>query len=188
MKSILHINSSARSGDSLTRQVTSALVSELNKNNNHEVIERNVAQGVSFIDEQWVTATFTDAERRTDQQKQVLAYSDVLVDELKKAKYLVIGAPMYNFSIPATLKAWIDMIARAGVTFKYTEQGPVGLLSDKKAYVVLASGGVEIGSALDFSSSYLKQVLAFIGLTDVTIINAAEQGILAKEQLIEVVS
>ncbi len=189
MKAILHIDSSARSEDSITRQVTSELTARLkHQHKNHKVIERNVAQGVSFIDEQWVAANFTDAKQRTDQQKQALAYSDNLVKELQLAEYVVIGAPIYNFSIPATLKAWIDMIARAGVTFKYTNKGPIGLLSDKKVYLVLASGGVEIGSAMDFSSSYLKHVLSFIGLNDVTIINGSEKGLLDKDRLIEVMS
>jgi len=97
-----------------------------------------------------------------------------LVEELKAADTIVIGAPIYNFNIPAALKAWIDLIARARLTFKYGENGPVGLLKNKKAYIVMASGGVPIGSAMDFASGYLQHVLAFVGITDVTIIDASQ--------------
>ena len=97
---------------------------------------------------------------------------DELVSELKNADVLVIGVPVYNFSIAATLKAWIDMIARARLTFQYTENGPVGLLEGKKAYLVVATGGVPIGGPMDFATPYLRHALSFIGITDVEIIAA----------------
>lgn len=91
---------------------------------------------------------------------------------MQEAEIIVIGSPIYNFSIAASLKAWIDMVARVGVTFKYTSTGPVGLLQNKKVYIAVASGGVKVGSEYDFSYAYLKHVLAFIGLTDVTIVDS----------------
>ena len=97
-----------------------------------------------------------------------------MIEELKSADTIVIGVPIYNFGIPARLKAWIDLVARAGVTFRYTEAGPQGLLENKRAIIATASGGVPVGSPADFATTYLKQVLAFIGITDVTII-AADQ-------------
>ena len=98
--------------------------------------------------------------------------NDALVQEVKEADIIMIAAPIYNFSIPASLKAWIDLIARAGLSFRYTSEGPVGLLTGKKAYVVIASGGTQIGSEIDFASGYLRHVLGFIGIDDVSLISA----------------
>ncbi|MEO9598959.1 NAD(P)H-dependent oxidoreductase [Parasphingorhabdus sp.] len=125
--------------------------------------------------EDWVHANFTDENERTDAQKAELALSDRLVDELIAADTLVIGTPIYNFSVPASLKAWIDMIARARKTFQYTANGPEGLLTGKKAYVLIASGGTEVGSDIDFASGYLRHILGFVGITDVTIVAADQQ-------------
>ncbi len=188
MKNILRIDSSARHDTSLTRKATSAIVQWLqNPSENHQIVERNVATGLSFINEQWVGATFTPVEQRTSEQRQALSDSDVLVEELQAADHIVIGVPMYNFSIPASLKAWLDMVARAGVTFKYTENGPVGLLSNKKVIVALASGGVTLGSAMDFASGYLKHVLGFLGLNDVTFVSANEGSVVKNNVLNTVV-
>ena len=96
------------------------------------------------------------------------------MSELRDADVVVMGVPVYNFSIPAVLKAWIDMISRARLTFRYTENGPVGLLQGKKAYIVVASGGVAVGSDYDFATPYLRHALAFIGITDIEFV-AAEQ-------------
>jgi FMN-dependent NADH-azoreductase len=101
-----------------------------------------------------------------------MSFSDELVAELKSADAVVIATPIYNFSVPAPLKAWIDLIARPRVTFRYTPKGPVGLLQGKRAYVAIASGGTPIGGELDFASTYLRHMLGFIGITDVTIIGA----------------
>ena len=99
-----------------------------------------------------------------------------LIAELKAADVVVIGAPIYNFGIPAALKAWVDMIARARKTFRYTSEGPEGLLKGKKAYVVIASGGMPVDSDMDFATPYLRQVLGFIGITDVEVIAADALG------------
>ncbi|MDH3266802.1 MAG: NAD(P)H-dependent oxidoreductase, partial [Gammaproteobacteria bacterium] len=116
-------------------------------------------------------------------QREALAFSDRLVAELQHADAIVIGAPIYNFNIPAALKAWIDMIARARVTFRYTDNGPKGLLEGKKAYIVVASGGVKIGSKADFATPYLRHALAFVGITDVEFIGAEQLNSRAQEAI-----
>lgn len=178
---ILHINSSSRIDGSVTREISSQLVAQLQKQTGSLVSHRDLAEGVPFIDEQWVGANFTDPTERSDEQKAVLALSDKLVDEIKQASHIVIAAPIYNFSVPAVVKAWIDMVARARETFRYTENGPEGLLKGKKAYLVVASGGVPLGSEVDYASTYLRHVLGFLGIYDVTLVNANELGQAANE-------
>ena len=190
-QNVLLINSSGRFEGSVTRQLSQLVVKQLKNNTNESsLVTRELTEGLPFINEEWIGATFTPVESRTHEQKQALEFSDELVGELQSADTIVIASPIYNFSIPAVLKAWIDLTARAQLTFKYTEKGPVGLIENKKIYIAIASGGVPIGSAMDFASPYLKQALGFIGLTDVTIINASsinlsgEQGENSAEQQI----
>jgi len=171
---ILSINSSGRTAQSSTRKLSDELITTLNPQ--ARVVERDVANGIPFVDEDWINANFTAEEDRTESHRQKLAYSDSLVKELQDADTIVIGLPIYNFGIPASLKAWVDMIARARLTFKYTANGPEGLLTGKRAYMVVASGGTPIGSDIDFATSYMRQALKFVGITDVTIINAGESG------------
>lgn len=171
---VLLVNASSRYQDSLTRAVSAEVARYLADQTGLSLTERDVAAGLPFINEAWVNANFTDPAARSDDQQQTLAQSDALVAELQKAQQLIIGVPVYNFSIPATLKAWIDLVARARETFRYTENGPEGLLKTQKAYLVLASGGVPIGSELDFATGYLRQVLGFLGITDVTVIDASQ--------------
>lgn len=174
-KTILHIDASARAEGSVSRELTEALVkSMLEKFKDTKMLRRDVSQGLPFLDEAWVEANFTDTASRTSDQRMKLALSDTLVNELKSADTIVIGTPIYNFSIPAALKAWIDLVARARETFRYTDNGPIGLLEGKKAIVVVASGGTKVGSEIDFASNYLKHVLGFLGITDVEVI-AADQ-------------
>jgi FMN-dependent NADH-azoreductase len=137
-----------------------------------DIKRRDLAKGLPFIDEEWVTANTTPEEERSEHHRRTLAHSDELVAELQDADVLVIGAPIYNFSVPAVLKAWIDMVARARLTFRYTETGPEGLLTGKKAYVIVPSGGVPVGSEVDFATPYLRHALAFIGITDVEFVGA----------------
>lgn len=172
-RNILQIDSSGRSQGSLTRELSEKITTRLS-NNNSEVVKRDLNSGIPFVNEEWIGANFTDKDQRNQKQKESLKISDLLVAELQAADHIVIGSPIYNFNIPAVLKAWIDMIARAKLTFEYSENGPVGLLKNKKAYIVIASGGVPVGSAMDFSYNYLKHVLAFVGITDVTIIDASK--------------
>ena len=171
---VLLVTSSARQQGSVTRQLTDELLVAMRAQHPQvRVQQRDVAQQMPFIDEMWVSANFTPERQRNDTQKQALATSDALVAELQQADVILIAVPIYNFSIPASLKAWIDQIARAGLTFSYTSDGPVGRLHGKRAYVVLASGGTEIGSEIDFASVYLKHVLGFIGIHQVELIAAS---------------
>lgn len=174
MTKILRIDSSIKGPASITRKLTDEIVARLGG----AVTERN-ANGIPLIDGAWIGAAYTPAESRTAEQNAALALSDELIGELEAADVLVIGAPIYNFGVTGPLKAWIDQICRAGVTFKYTETGPVGLMRNKRVIVAYASGGVPMGSAYDLSSSYIKQVLGFIGLTDVTFV--AAEGVAADE-------
>ena len=172
---VLEISSSGRRDGSVTRKLSNDLVAALeDRFGTIETTRRDLSSGVPFVDEAWIEANFTPDAVRTRQHVEALAYSDELVVELKKADIVVIGVPIYNFSIPATLKAWIDMIARARLTFQYTDSGPVGLLEGKKAYLVVATGGVPVGSAIDFATPYLRHALAFVGINDVEVI-AADQ-------------
>jgi len=170
---ILHINSSARLADSTTRALGNDVVSSLEERHGQiEVTHRDLAKGLPFVDEAWVDANFTAVENRSEQQQDTLAYSDGLVAEIEAADVIVIGVPVYNFSIPATLKAWIDLVARAGLTFRYTEDGPQGLLNGKKTYLSMASGGVVIDGPADFATPYLRHALGFIGIDDVEVVAA----------------
>jgi len=139
------------------------------------VTRRDVAQGLPFVDEAWVNANLTDPDQRSDAHRETLAGSDTLVAEVMAADVIIISTPIYNFGVPASLKAWVDQIARARLTFHYTEQGPKGLLSGKKVYILTATGGTEVGSAIDFATPWLKFVLGFLGITDVEVI-AADRG------------
>mgnify|MGYP000489135813 FL=1 len=168
-KTILHIDASARTEGSVTRDLSAKIVAKLGA---AEVIRRDLAQPLPLLDSAWVGANFTPADQRSDAQKAELALSDALVAELQKADTIVIGAPVYNFSVPSTLKAWIDLVARAGVTFSYSEAGPKGLLEGKRAIIAVASGGTAVGSDVDFATGYLRHVLGFIGITDVEIVAA----------------
>jgi len=171
---VLRVDSSARSEGSISRWVADELIERLRESEGAvEVRVRDLAVAApSFVDAAWVDANFTPTEQRTQEQKAALAESDALVGELKAADVLVIGVPIYNFGIPAKLKAWIDMVARARLTFRYTENGPVGLLKGKRAYLAVASGGTAVGSELDFATGYLRHVLGFLGIDDVQIVAA----------------
>lgn len=172
---VLRVDSSARAENSTTRKLIESLLSHLSEKQELDITLRNVAEGLPFVSPDWVGANFTDPADRNAEQQKTLAQSDALIAEVQAADVLVIGVPVYNFGVPAALKAWIDMIARARETFKYTETGPVGLVSGKKAYLVVASGGTEVGSGIDFATPYMKHILSFIGVTDVTVIAAGQQ-------------
>ncbi len=166
----LLIQSSARTEGSVTRKLARKLAEGFGA----PVATRDISNGLPVISADWVAANGTDPSERSDAQREVLSQSDSLVAELRDADRIVISAPLYNFSIPASLKSWIDLVARARETFRYTETGPEGLLKGKKAYIVAASGGVPVGSPVDFATPYLRHVLGFLGIDDVNII-AADQ-------------
>ena len=170
---LLNIQASARHDGSVTRQLSDKILTEIAADH---TITRDLATGLPLLNAAWLAANFTLTDDRTDMQHETLALSDSLITEIKQADTIVIGSPVYNFSVPAVLKAWVDQIARVGVTFKYTPNGPIGLLSDKRAIIVIASGGTPVGSDIDYASGYLKHIMGFIGITDVTIIAADALG------------
>lgn len=174
MSHILRIDASARQSGSTTRLLADQLVDRLVEQSYGATVTRRDLNLTppAFLDENWVGANFTDEAERSDEQTALLAKSEELIAELEAADIIVITAPIYNFAIPATLKAWIDQVARARRTFRYSEAGPEGLLKGKRAYIVFASGGVPLGSQVDFASGYLKHILGFIGITDVTVVAA----------------
>mgnify|MGYP001942900625 FL=1 len=165
-----------RKNGSYSRTLSDRLIAQLKRQTPSNVKQRDLADGIPFINEAWIESNFTDVSERTAEQRAVLSCSDALINEVKTADILVIGLPIYNFNVPAAFKAWIDQIARAKVTFRYGENGPEGLLENKKAYVILSSGGTQLGSDIDFVSNYIHHVLAFIGITDVTLIDSSGIG------------
>ncbi|MDW4497305.1 NAD(P)H-dependent oxidoreductase [Sulfitobacter sp. D35] len=166
---VLHIDASARAEGSVSRRLSAEVAARFP---GAEILRRDLAGGLPVLDAAWIGANVTPANGRTPSQREALALSDELVSELERADVVVIGLPIYNFGIPAALKTWVDLVARAGVTFRYTENGPEGLLTGKRAIVVLASGGTEVGSDIDFASGYLRHFLGFLGITAVEIIAA----------------
>jgi FMN-dependent NADH-azoreductase len=176
MSKLLHINSSVRTSGSVSRQLTAEFIEKWQgARPEFQIVERDLASHpVPHVTEQAIGAYFTPAESRSVEQAEAVKLSDQLVAELMTADVIVIGAPMYNFSVSSSLKAWIDHIARAGVTFKYTETGPVGLLDGKKVFVFTSRGGVYSegpAKSLDFHETYLRGVLGFVGLNDVTFVH-----------------
>ena len=168
--SILRIDASARRDGSVSRDLADKIIARFGTD--ATIVTRDLARGLPLIDEDWVGANFTPADQRTDAQKDKLALSDDLVAELQAADTVVIGLPIYNFGVPAAFKAWIDQIARAGVTFQYLEYGPKGLLEGKRAIVAVASGGTEAGSEIDFATGFVRHILGFVGITDVDFVTA----------------
>lgn len=167
--SLLRIDSSARRDTSVSRKLADDVVAKLAAAN-AVITSRDVGDGLPQIGGDWLAANFTPEADRTEDQRGTLALSDALIAEVKAAGTLVISLPIYNFGIPSGLKAWIDQVARAGITFKYTPDGPVGLLEGKRAIITVASGGTEVGGPIDFATGYLRHVLGFIGIKDVEIV------------------
>ncbi len=172
IKNILRVDASARVEASISRQLSAKLVDHFAEQEAVKIQIRDLNESLPFVSEDWITSNFTRPDKRTAEDEARLSFSSGLVAELKEADILVIGTPIYNFSVPAALKAWIDMIARVGLTFQYTESGPVGLLQGKRAIILVASGGTQVGSDIDFATPYLRHALAFIGIMDVTFIAA----------------
>jgi FMN-dependent NADH-azoreductase len=171
---ILQINSSLYSGNGQSSRLADEFVAALRaRNPGAELVVRDLAgEPVPHLDEQRFQAFLEKPEKRNHFQKSVVAYSDTLIDELRRADVIVLGLPMYNFGVSSQLKSWIDHIARAGETFKYSEKGPVGLLTGKKAYVLAARGGLYAGSPADTQTAYVRLLLGFLGVTDVEFVYA----------------
>ncbi len=167
MTIVLHINASGTINGSVSRAATAKLLEGLAPT---RVITRDLAAtDLPHVDETWINTRLIAEDALTDVDRTVLAHSDMLIKEIKAADIILIGMPMYNFGMSASLKAWIDLIARPKVTFAYTDKGPVGLLQDKRAIVAVSSGGVPVGSAADYATPHMQQVLRFIGIDDITV-------------------
>lgn len=171
---ILQINASARREAANSTRVANSIVARLQAANPAAGITVRDLAGTPHpvLDEAALGALFTPDEKRTAEQAARVALDDALIAELQAADAIVLGVPMYNFGVPVQLKNWIDAIARNGVTFRYTEQGPEGLLKGKTAYVALARGGAYRGTEADSQVPYLKTVLGFLGISDVHFIYA----------------
>ena len=171
---ILQINASARSAGANSTRLADAVTARLLAQFPDAIVElRDLAsEPHPVLDEPALTALFTPAEQRSPEQAARVALDDALIAQVQAVDTLVLGVPMYNFGVPVQLKTWIDAIARAGVTFRYTANGPEGLLKGKKVYVALARGGLYRDTPADSQVPYLKSVLAFLGMTDVEFIYA----------------
>ena len=178
MTIILHIDASVEDAEtSHSRRLSAQLVDALQRNHpGASVTRRDVdADRLPHVDASFRKSWMADAADRTPDQAEVVERSQALVDEIKAADVVVIGSPMYNFSVPSTLKAWIDHVAVAGQTFRYTDQGPEGLLHARKAYLALSSGGVYTegpAAGMEHLGSYLTGLLGFMGITDVETVRA----------------
>jgi FMN-dependent NADH-azoreductase len=174
MKTLLQLNSSIFSDAGQSTRLADAFITGRKAiEPGLKVVVRDLAKDpVPHLTADGFQGFLAKPEARTPAQAQVVAYSDALIDEIKRADTIVLGLPMYNFAVPSTLKAYFDHIARAGVTFKYTDKGAVGLLTGKKAYVFAARGGVYLGTTADTQTAYVRDFLAFLGITDVEFVYA----------------
>lgn len=169
---ILQINSSIRGGLSASNRLASAVVARLQSlNPGAETTVRDLSKH-PFLDAEALQALGTPADQRTPAQAARVAVDDQAIAEVQAADVLVLGVPLYNLAEPVQLKAWIDSITRAGTTFRYTAEGPEGLLKGKKAYVVFARGGLYRDTAFDTQTPYLRNLLGFLGIVDVTFLHA----------------
>jgi len=189
MKTLLQLNSSIFSSGGQSTQLADQFVGTWHiKEPETQIIVRDLANDpIPHLDAQRVLAFFAQPETRTPEQQAYVTESDRLIDEIKHAQIIVIGLPMYNFGIPSTLKAYFDQIARAGVTFRYTENAPEGLLTGKKAYIFATRGGLYAGTPLDSQTNYVRDFLGFLGITDVEFIYAEglNTGDTAKEAALD---
>ena len=174
MKKILHIISSPRGDASMSIKLGNAIIEKLQAAYpDSQVKEHDLLKDrFPHLDEMHIASFFTPEENRSAQNKEAIRPSDEAIQEITDAEIIVIGTPLFNFGIPSSLKAWIDHIARAGVTFKYDENGPEGLVKGKKVYVAMASGGIYSDGPMasyDFAVPYLRSALGFLGMTDITV-------------------
>ncbi len=177
MKRVLHITSSPRSESSISKKLGNAVVEKITDKYPDSILKKRDLTNPLFphLEETHINAFFTPAENRTSEQLETVKLSDTVIDELHEADIIIIETPLYNFSITSTLKSWLDHIARAGKTFSYNENGPEGLVKNKKVYLAFSSGGVYSEGerqAYDFVVPYLKQTLGFMGMTDISVVRA----------------
>ncbi|KPP86922.1 FMN-dependent NADH-azoreductase [Erythrobacter sp. HL-111] len=180
MTTILHIKASIRGEESVSNALGQRIVDGLTRTGEADVVVRDLAEdALPFVSAERFAANLAPEGERTPEQAELAGIADTLIAELEAADIIVLSTPVYNFGVPASLKAWADLVARAGRTFKYTENGPVGLVEGKKAYVAAASGGTKIGSEIDFMSPWLTFFLGFLGITDIKIV--AADGIMGED-------
>jgi FMN-dependent NADH-azoreductase len=175
MTTLLQINASIHNGNGQSSQLANQFVAAFHQSHPAaKIVVRHVAadEPVPHLTAERFGAFICKPEQRSAAQQAVVAYSDTLIDELKQADVIVLGLPMYNFGVPSQLKAYFDHIARAGVTFKYTDKGPVGQITGKKVYVFAARGGLYAGTPLDTQTSYMRDFLRFLGMDDVEFVYA----------------
>src|SRR6267142_3137919 len=175
MTTLLQINASINDDNGQSSQLANQFVAAfLARNPDAKIVVRNVATAdpVPHLNAERFGALVTKPEARSAAQHAVVAFSDTLINELKQADVIVLGLPMYNFGVPSQLKAYFDHIARAGVTFTYSDKGPVGLLTGKKVYVFAARGGQHVGTALDTQTSYVRDFFRFLGISDLEFVYA----------------
>jgi len=175
MTTLLQINASINNGNGQSSRLADRFVAAFHKRNPHaKIVVRDVAavEAVPHLNAERFGAFITKPEERSAAQHAVVAYSDRLIDELRQADVIVLGLPMYNFGLPSQLKAYFDHVARAGITFKYTDKGPVGQLSGKKVYVFATRGGLYAGTPMDTQTSYVRDFLRFLGMTEVEFVYA----------------
>lgn len=165
MTKVLHIDSSAAKTASNSRILSAKLVKKINP---EAVTYRDISGGLPIVDEAFINASYAVPEDRTEAQVERLSLSNGLINELRAHDVIVLGVPMYNFNVPASVKLYQDLIARVGETFSYTDSGPKGLLKDKKIYFALTSGGVplNVGASMDHMSTSLATFFNFIGIED----------------------
>ena len=184
-KTILRIDASMRRQKSVSRMLADEMVAALGaRKPGTSIINRDLAAGIGIVNAAWIEAERTSEENRTPDQRALLAQSDALVAELHAADDIVIATPIYNFSVPAALKARIDLICRDKITFSYENDVPRGLLSNKQATVIITSGGTVSGNEIDYATGYIRHILEFIGVRDVNIIDVTglsknRQGVIA---------
>lgn len=174
MNTLLQLNSSIFSNGGLSSRLADEFVAAWRTAHpSTRIIARDFAlDPVPHLTAERFQSFLAKPEERNAEQQAVVAYSDTLIDELKRANVIVLGLPMYNFGVPSQLKAYFDHVARAGVTFRYTEKGPEGLLTGKKVYVFAARGGLYVGTPLDTQTAYVKDFLRLLGITDVEFVYA----------------
>jgi FMN-dependent NADH-azoreductase len=181
MHTVLQLTTSLFGEQGQSSRLASEFSNALAEAGGGQVVRRDLAHDpLPHLTAERFTAFGTPASQRTLEQQRVVAESDALIDELRRADVLVIGLPMYNFGVPSTLKAYFDHVARAGVTFRYTADGPEGLLTGKKAYVFATRGGKHAGTATDLQTGFVRQFLGFLGIRDVEFIYA--EGLALGEQ------
>ena len=170
---ILHIDSAITGANSVSRKLTADIIAKLKAASpGASVTYRDLNKGVPAVDTDWFHAVRMQPANPTADQQKLIDVSDAYLKEVQDADTLVLGLPIYNFNIPAQLKNWLDQIARAGISFRYTENGPEGLLKGKRAIIGYAAAGTPYGSDIDFASGYLRHILGFIGIDDVTFVAA----------------